>query len=113
MAPVVVATLLVSVSCGSNTGTVSLVNKAREPISRATLTMSWGDTLEVTNLDPAELATVKYRVREGNYRIEVAFGSGKHLNSDTVYVASGFDYHDQVTVTESEIRLIHSPVDSR
>ena len=64
-------TLLVSVSCSSNTGTVSLFNKAEEPISRATLTMSWGDTFDVINLDPSESATINYRVREGEYRVEV------------------------------------------
>lgn len=106
----VLAALLVSISCGRNTGTVSLVNKSEEPISRTTFTMSWGETLEVTNLDPAEIATVNYRVREGDYRVEVVFRSGKRLHTEPIYVTSGFDYQDQITVTASEIQLSHKPV---
>jgi len=105
--------LLVSVSCSSNTGTVSLFNKAEEPISRATLKMSWGETLEVTDLDPSEGATINYRVREGEYQVEVVFRSGKRLETDGGYVASGVDYEDQITVTSSEIQLTHKPVARR
>jgi hypothetical protein len=105
---------LVSVSCGASTGTVSLINKAEEQISRATLTMSWGETVEVINLGSSEVATMKYRVsREGDYRVEVVFRSGKRLVTDTVYVTPGFDYHDQITVTSSEIQLTHKAVDPR
>jgi hypothetical protein len=105
--------LLMSVSCGTNTGTVSLLNKAEEPIDRATLNMSWGERVAVTDLDPSEAATLNYRVREGNYRVEVVFRSGKRLETDTVYVTSGFDYQDQIAVTSSEIQVSHKPVDRR
>jgi hypothetical protein len=71
--------LLVSVSCSRYTGTVSLFNKAEEPISRATLKMSWGEILEVTDLAPSEGATIRYRVREGEYQVEVVFRSGNVL----------------------------------
>lgn len=73
--------LVASVSCSRNTGTVSLVNRADEPISRATLNMSWGETVEVTDVDPSETATMNYRVREGDYRVEVVFRSGKRLET--------------------------------
>lgn len=109
----VLVALLLSVSCGRNKGTVSLVNKADEPISRATLNMSWGEKVEVTDLDPSKIATVHYRVREGDYRVEVVFRSGKRLTRDTVYVTPGFDYQDQITVTGSEIQLTHTPMASR
>jgi hypothetical protein len=109
----VLVALVVSVSCGRNTGTATLVNKADEPISRATFTMSWGETLEVTDLDPAETATVNYRVREGDYRVDVVFRSGKRLETAGVYVASGVDYQAQITVTSSEIQVSHKPVNSR
>jgi hypothetical protein len=75
----------------------SLLNKAEEPISRATLKMSWGETLEVTDLDPSEGTTVNYRVREGEYHVEVVFRSGKRLEADGGYVATGADYEDRVT----------------
>jgi hypothetical protein len=109
---VLVASLL-SVSCGRNTGTVSLVNNADEPISRATLNMSWGEKVEVTNLDPSKTATVNYRVREGDFRVEVVFRSRKRLETDTFYVTSGFDFEDQITVTSSGIQVSHKPVDSQ
>ena len=55
---------LASVSCTRHTGTVSLVNNAKEPISRAVLSTSWGETVEVADLDPSESTVVGYRVRE-------------------------------------------------
>ena len=54
-----------------------------------------------------------YRVREGDYRVEVVFRSGKRLQTDTFYVTSGFDFQDQITVTSSEIQVSHKLVDSR
>jgi hypothetical protein len=102
---------LVIVTCGRSVGTVSLVNQAEEPISRATITMSWGETLEVRDLNPAGIATMNYDVREGDYRIEVVFRSGKRLTTDTVYVTPGFSYQDRITVTPSEIQLTHVPAD--
>lgn len=113
MVAALLVALLLSISCGSHTGTVSLLNKAEEPISRATLNMSWGERVEVTNLDPSEAITVNYRVREGDYYVEVVFRSGKRLKTGSFYVASGVDYQDQIIVTSSEIQLSHKPVDSR
>jgi hypothetical protein len=95
----VLVALLLSVSCGRNAGTASLVNNADEPISRATLNMSWGEQVEVTNLGPSKTATVTYRVREGDFRIEVVFRSGKRLETDTFCVTSGFDFQDEIAVT--------------
>lgn len=109
----VLVALLLSVACGSHTGTVSVLNKAEEPISRATLNMSWGEKVEVTDLDPSESATLNYRVREGDYRVEVVFRSGKRLETDGGYIASGVDYQDQITVTSSEIQLTHKAVARR
>jgi hypothetical protein len=110
----VLIVLLVSGSCSSNTGTVSLLNNAEEPISRVTLTMSWGETLEATDLDPSEVATINYRVREGEYQVAVVFRSGKRLKTDGgYYIASGVDYQDQITVTSSEIQVTHKAVARR
>jgi len=75
--------------------------------------MSWGETVEVTDLAPSKSATVNYRVREGGYSIEVVFRSGKRLQVDNVYMASGVDYQDQITVTSSEIQLVNIPMPSR
>jgi hypothetical protein len=105
--------MLLFVSCGSNIGTVSLVNKADEPISRATLDTSWGEKVEVANLDPSKTATMTYRVREGEYRVEVVFRSGKRLTKETVYLTPGFDYQDEIAVTGSDIQLTHMPKANR
>lgn len=102
-----------SVSCGRSAGTVTLVNNADEPISRATLNMSWGEAVEMTDIDPSETATMSYRVREGDYRVEVVFRSGKRLETDTFYVTSGFDFQDHITVTSSEIHVSHQPLGAR
>lgn len=95
------------------TGTVSLSNNTQETISRATLHTSWGEEIEVTKLAPKEMSTLNYRVREGDYKVEVVFQSGRRFTSDTAYVTPGFNYRDRITVTESGIRLTHTPMASR
>ena len=109
----VLAAALFCSSCAAHTGTATVLNKAEEPISRATLTMSWGEKIDVTNLNPSGTATVTYRVREGDFRVEVVFRSGKRLDTDRAYIATGVDYQDQITVTASEIQVVHVPVPSR
>lgn len=109
----VLAAALLCSSCAEHTGTATLLNKAEEPISLATLTMSWGEKIDVTNLNPSDSATVTYRVREGDVRVEVVFRSGKRLETDRAYIATGVDYRDQITITASEIQVVHVPVPSR
>jgi hypothetical protein len=75
--------------------------------------MSWGEKIGVTNLNPSDTATVTYRVREGDFRVDVVFRSGKRLKTDRAYIATGVDYRDQITVTASEIQVVHVPVPSR
>jgi hypothetical protein len=94
-------------------GSVSLLNKAQEPISRATLTTSWGQTIQAIDVEPSKSVELKYQVREGDYRVEVVFRSGKRLRTEAVYVTTGFDYRDEIIVTPSEIQLSHKPISSR
>lgn len=104
---VAVVALLVSMSCSRNTGSIAVLNNTQERISRVTVTTSWGEKFQVSDIDPSKAATVTYMVQEGDYRIEVAFQSGRRLRgSDARYVTSGLDFQDQVIVTSSEIRLI-------
>jgi hypothetical protein len=97
--------LLGAVACGSTKGTVSLVNRAEEPISRATIDVA-GQTLEITNLGPSETATRTFRVtKDSHYTVEVVFRSGKRLKKDDGYVTPGFDFDDRIVVTESTLEL--------
>jgi hypothetical protein len=74
--------------------------------------MSWGGKVELADLDPKKTATMSYRVREGDFRVEVVFRSEKRLSGDAFYVTPGFNYKDQVTVTGSEIQVTHTPMSS-
>jgi hypothetical protein len=108
----VLSTFLAAVACGSTKGTVSLVNKAGEPISRATIDVS-GQTLVITSLRPSETATRTLPVtKDSHYTVEVVFRSGRRLKKDDGYVTPGFDFEDRIIVTESELALqsTHLPV---
>lgn len=74
--------------------------------------MSWGETLEVTDLAPGKTAQVSYRGREGDYRVEVVFRSGRHLQmGEAPYVTTGIDFQDEIVVRSSEVQLlVHKPV---
>jgi hypothetical protein len=102
--------LIFLASCRSDRGTIVLFNKTNESISRATVSLSWGEKVEVTGIGSSKSVTIPYTVREGYYRIEVVFQSGKRLESKPVYITSGFDFEDRATVTSSEIQLTHSPI---
>src|SRR6476660_3349746 len=86
---------LLTASCTRNTGRVSLVNKSTDTISRATLVFSWGERIDVIDLPPSRTATLHYRAREGDFRVEVVFRSGKRLTTGVVaYVTTGVDFRD-------------------
>jgi hypothetical protein len=63
----------------------------------------------VTDLAPSRTATLTYRVREGDFRVEVAFRSGKCLTTGVVaYVTAKVDFRDEITVTDADIHLCHA-----
>jgi hypothetical protein len=101
---------LASAVCSGTKGTISVVNNAEEPISRATIRVS-GQTLEIVNLGPSETATGSYAVtQDGHYAIEVVFLSGKRLNRETGhreigYIPSRFDLDDRIVITGSAIEF--------
>jgi hypothetical protein len=104
-------TLVLTASCTRNVGRVSIVNKSTETISRATLVFSWGERIDVSDLAPSHTATLTYRVREGDFRVEVVFRSGKRLTTNVVaYVTTGVDFLDEITVTDTDIRVRHTTV---
>lgn len=100
--------VLVLISCTANHGNFTLVNKAMEPIARASVTVC-GQTIELTNIQPNKSAEGSYTVKsDSHYSIQVEFQSGKKLHKDTGYVTNGMDFQHEIVITDSDIELTES-----
>lgn len=100
-----VLVLLALAACTTNDGTILLVNKAKEPISRVLVTVC-GQTIEVKNIQPTESAQGSYIVKsDSQYDITVEFQSGKRLQKEVGYVTNGIDFHDEITITDTDIEI--------
>jgi hypothetical protein len=96
---------LLSAVCGGRKGTISVVNEAEEPISRATVHVS-GQALEIVNLRPSETVSGSYPVtKDSHYTIEVVFLSGKRLTRETGYITSRSDVDDRIVIAGSAIEF--------
>jgi hypothetical protein len=85
-----------------------LINKADEPIVRATVAIC-GQTIELKDIQPGESVSGSYDVTsDSHYTIEIEFQSGKHLRKETGYVTSGMDFQHEITVTGSDIDVTDS-----
>lgn len=105
----IIAALLVT-SCTTGKGNFSLINKAKEPIARALVTIC-GQTIELRNIDPSNSAAGSYHVKsDSHYTIEVEFQSGKKLRKETGYVTNGMDFQHEISVTGSDIEITDSKV---
>ena len=103
----VAATLvaLLLISCTNSKGNFTLINKATEPIARASVVIC-GQTIELKDIQPNTSAAGFYKVKgEDHYTIQVEFQSGKTLRRETGYVTSGLDFQDEITVTDSDIEI--------
>ena len=116
MKPLLFATVLTSAfvllsSCASNDGEFTLVNRASEGISRASVKIC-GQTFDLTELLPGRSVSRSYRVKGGcHFTIEVQFQSGRKLNEDNLgYVTSGANFKDEFTVTDSQIVMSGSQI---
>ena len=97
--------MFIMVSCVTNRGSFFLINKADEPIVRASVTIC-GQTIELNDIQLAQSAQGFYKVTsDSHFDITVEFQSGKKLRRETGYVTHGFDYQDEIVVTETNIEI--------
>ncbi|GAC1469139.1 MAG: hypothetical protein PVSMB1_17720 [Gemmatimonadaceae bacterium] len=104
---VTIAALLLT-SCTTNKGNFSLVNKAKEPITRASVAIC-GQTIELKDVQPNKSGAGSYEVTsDSHYTIQVEFQSGTKLKKETGYVTHGMDFQHEITVTDSDIEITNS-----
>lgn len=100
----IIAVLLV-VSCTANKGNFSLVNKTKEPITRASVLIC-GQKIELKDIRPSGRASGSYEVKsDSHYTVEVEFLSGKKIRKETGYVTNGMDFRHEITVTDLDIEI--------
>ncbi len=105
----VIVTLFV-ISCTTNKGDFTLVNRADEPIARASVTIC-GQKIELVNIQPGESASGSYDVKsDSHYTITLEFQSGKIMREEVGYVTNGMDFQHEITVTSSTIEITDSNV---
>ena len=83
------------------------VNKAGEPISKATVTVC-GQTIKLNDIKPAKSARGSYTASESHYDITVEFQSGRRLHKSVGYVTSGMVSNDEIVVSDSDIEIANS-----
>lgn len=106
----VVATIavLLLTSCTTNEGDFSLVNRAKEPITHASVAIC-GQMIELKDIQPGKSAAGSYEVKsDSHYTIQVEFQSGKKLKKEIGYVTHGMDFQHEITVTDSDIEITDS-----
>ena len=97
--------VLVLASCVVNEGSFLLVNKAKEPIARVLVTVC-DQTIELKDIQPNKSAPGSYKVKfDSHYDVKVEFQSGKKLQKELGYVTTGFDFQDEITVTDTDIEI--------
>lgn len=102
--------VLFLISCTSNNGSFWLINKAKEPIARASVAIC-GQTIQLKDIEPNKSAAGSYTVKsDSHYVIQVEFQSGKKLQKETGYVTNGVDFKHEITVTDSDIEITGSNV---
>jgi hypothetical protein len=102
---VVALAYLAFCACTIHKGTLLLVNKAREPIARALVEVC-GQIPELKNVQVNQSASVSYVVTcEGDYLINIEFKSGRRLQTKTGYITTGFDFQDEILVTDADIEM--------
>ncbi len=98
-------------SCTAHKGDFSLVNNAREPIARASVSVC-GQTIELENVQSGGRVEGSYRVTsESHYTVRVEFPSGRSLTRDIGYVTSGLDFRDEIVVSDSDIQITKPALD--
>lgn len=105
---IIAIAVLFLTSCTTNEGSFSLINKAKEPIAHASVTIS-GQTIEMKAIQPNKSVAGSYEIKsDSHYTIKVEFQSGKKLKKETGYVTNGMDHYDEITVTDFNIEITDS-----
>ena len=104
--------VLFLIACTNSKGSFSLVNKTKEPIARASVTIC-GQTIELKDIQPNASTVGSYEVKfDSHYTIQVEFQSGKTLQKETGYVTNGVDFTHEIVVADSDIEITDTKVSS-
>ncbi len=97
--------MFVMFSCGTHKGSFLLINRADEPIARASVIVC-GQTIKLNDIQPTQSAQGFYKVRsDSHFNIVVEFQSGKKLQRETGYVTNGLDFQHEMVVTDTDITV--------
>ncbi len=109
MAGIAAAFLILGMaSCGNNTGSFLLLNKASEPIARILVNIC-GQSIEFKDVNPAHSASGSFKVKsDSHYKIEVEFQSERKLQKEIGYVTHGLHVEDEITITDKDIQITAS-----
>lgn len=100
--------VIVMTSCVAYKGSFLLINRAKEPIARALVTIC-EQTIELKDIQPTKSASGSYDVKsDSHYDVMVEFRSGIKLQKRDGYVTNGFDFKDEITVTDIDINVTKS-----
>jgi hypothetical protein len=104
---------LILVSCMTNKGNFLLVNKAKEPIARALVTVC-GQTIEFKAIQPSKSASGSYEVKsDSHYDVRAEFESGRKLQKEIGYVTNGLDFQHEIVITDTDIEIIDIKTNER
>lgn len=98
------------ISCVANKGDFLLINKAKEPIARALVTVC-GQTIELRDVQPGKSVSGSYEVKsDSHYDVRIEFQSGKRLQKGVGYVTNGLDFHHEIVITDTNIEMVNDKI---
>jgi hypothetical protein len=102
--------LLACIACGNSTSFV-LANDTNDIIASATVQLKRA-SVELGQIEPGGRAAGTLAIGgDDDYHITVRFQSGRVLDKRLGYVTSGVDFHDEFSVSETDISLKRSSVE--
>ena len=105
---VLISTALVSIamtSCTSDKGDFLLTNKSNKTITRAVVSVC-NQTIELNSIQPNKSASGFFEVKsDSHYDVMVEYGSGRTLHKNVGYVTNGFNFHGELVVTDTDIKV--------
>ena len=100
-------------SCVANKGGFLLINKAKEPITQALVTVC-GQTIELRDVQPGKSGAGSYEVKsDSHYDVRIEFQSGKKLQKGVGYVTNGLDFHHEIVITDTNIEMVNDKIKSQ